>query len=263
MSHRRRALRRERRPSGAPLAMALLLLVAGCGGDKAPASREELPQLDEAAPEGWVQGSLAGVHVLFDTLPWVGPAVVTAERPTGGFLEPQDGFAPVEETEQRHGAASGGADAVEPRIALRFAASTPATRLGGALNGVSRLASMGDVWIACRNASNESGWVRLPMLFHLEPSSLSWDPVPPGEEVPGVHLEFLPSKSAVARLRDRSGQVPEEQVWKRLGRLIPIEHHPRVLHVWIHPTLSLQQVLVSLRKLEAVSDASLVVSVSK
>ena len=243
--------------------MALLLLIAGCGGDKAPANREELPQLAEVAPEGWVRGSLPAVHVFVDTLPWIGPAAMTAERPKGGLLEPHDDFAPVEEAEQRRGAASGKADAVQPRVALRFAASTRATRLGSALNGVSRLALMGDVWIACRNASNESGWVRLPMLFRAEPATLSWDPVPPGEEVPGALLEFLPSAGGLARLRDHSGQVPEDEVWKRIGRLIPIEGQPRILHVRIDPTLPLQQVLVSLRKLEAVSDASLVVSVAR
>lgn len=242
--------------------VAALGISMGCGREKGAADRADLPQLGEAEPVGWLRGVLPAVHVSLDALPWLGAGVAPAQRPDGGLAVPFDAAEEVGEAEVHPGRGPRSAPEVEHRVAIRLAGSLPAWRLMASLGGVSRIATLGDVWIACRNASDEPGWVRLPMLGLAEESTLSWEAVPPGEESPGARLDLLPSTEAIARLLDRDRRVPEQDVWTRVGRLVPIgATNLRIVRVWLHPSLPLQQVLVTLRKLEAASGASLVVTV--
>jgi hypothetical protein len=255
------------------LAASIALVLVGCGDERTAPSHDDLPRLLDAHPAEWVRGSLSDVHVVFDALPWLGSSVRPAKRPEGGFALPPWISEDLDETEvvETSGdpkpAARRVAEAVEPRIALRLPATLPAARVLAALANLGESVAIGEVWVACRSPSDESGWARLPFFDDMGwGATLSWgsEAHAPGSEVAPVHLELLPSSGAVGRLRDRRRRVPEAEVWEQAGRLVSVGFNKeRVLPVLVDPTVSLQQLLVSLLRLQALGNANLVVSVAK
>lgn len=250
-----------------------LLLLQSCGEKPSTPGYEDLPRLAEPVAKSWVRGNLSGVHALLDLMPWLEAATSAAERPRSGFVAPVDAYEDPATEEvlplpgRRDGSDPAASRAVSPRVALRLPASLPASRAFEVLMGFGRTFDLGEVWIACRNASDECGWVQLPFSDDYGwGGTLSWasDQAVPGMEIPAVRVEVLPSEDGSGRLRDHDGRVSEDEIWNQLRRMKTVGlRKVRILPVVVDPSVTLQQLLVTLLRLEAEGDASLVVSVAK